>query len=100
MKTTRSLLTFLALASASSLVSCTTTQSPVHIAPAAPQPAKKIVRAPSAPQPDGALRQVPATPVAPPKPKVFPDIPLKEDTGVSPLIHTKPDTPTYKRSGS
>lgn len=44
----------------------------------------------------GALRQVPNDP-KPEAPKPFPDIPLKEDTGSSPLIITQPDTKPYVR---
>lgn len=95
MKTTSVVLSLLCTAA---LSSCSTTQSPVNIAPATPPPAKKTVHTPAPPKADGVLGQVSNAPVAPPKPKAFPDIPLKEDTGVSPLIHTKPDTPSYKRS--
>jgi hypothetical protein len=98
MKTTHSILILLA---AATMASCTSQQSDVYPPPlGSPAPAPVRTKRPTALKPDGALRQVPATPVPPPKPKVFPDIPLKEDTGVSPLIHSKPDTPTYKRSGS
>ena len=100
MKLTRKLLIPLA---AATLASCTSNGGPVYPPPAgspAPAPAPARPKRPAAPKPDGALRPVPSTPLTPPKPKAFPDIPLKEDTGVSPLIHTRPDTPTYKRSGS
>jgi hypothetical protein len=86
---------------AATLASCTSQNGPVYPPPANnPVQAPARPKRPAAPKPDGALRPVPSTPLTPPKPKAFPDIPLKEDTGVSPLIHNRPDTPTYKRSGS
>jgi len=93
---TSSLLICVALASA--LSSCTTVvTSPV--APVAPPVAQKPKPKPKPDtRPDGALKPVPNTPK--PVVKPFPEIPLKEDTGTTPLIHSKPDTPTYKRSGS
>ncbi len=47
----------------------------------------------------GALRQVPSKPakVTKAKTKAYPDIPLKKDTGTSPLIITKPDAAPYVR---
>lgn len=74
------------------LASCgsTVTSGPVHTAPLAASPARPKAQ----PESDGALKQVS------PKPKPYPEIPLKQDTGVSPLIHNKTDTPTYQRSGS
>ena len=99
MKLTSKLLILLA---AATLASCTSqNQGPVYPPPlTSPLPAPARPKRPSIPKSDGALRQVPSTPLTPPKPKAFPDIPLKEDTGTSPLIHSRPDTPTYKRSGS
>lgn len=96
MKPTHTLAT---LVTALCISSCTSTrtQSPVHTAPATPVRAPAKTRATLAAKPEGALRQVSSTPSAH-RPKAFPDIPLKEDTGVSPLIHTKTDTPAYKRS--
>jgi hypothetical protein len=95
MKTSHTLLVLLC---AGALSSCSSvSHSPVHTMPVTTSSVHHPVRAPSAPKSDGALRQVSSTPAAP-KPKAFPDIPLKEDTGTSPLIHTKTDTPTYKRS--
>lgn len=88
-------LVLLAVSAGICLCSCQSTvkQSPVYL-PASngtdkPKPKPQ-------PQNDGALRQVPSQPEKP-KDKPFPDIPLKEDTGTSPLIHDKADSPTYKR---
>ncbi len=91
------------VATAISLASCATsvTESPVHTAPSTPstpvEPDRPKPKPRPAPEkPDGALKQVPAETEK--KDKAFPDIPLKEDTGTSPLIHNKPDSPSYKRS--
>ncbi|MCB1086855.1 MAG: hypothetical protein KDM63_07405 [Verrucomicrobiae bacterium] len=79
----------------------TVSQGPVNL-PAADTGGRQPSR-PSEPKPEkktttttGALRQVPNEP-KPEKPKAYPDIPLKEDTGTSPLIITKPDTKPYVR---
>lgn len=92
--------TAIALVSAAALASCTTTtQSRVHTASTAPSPTRSKTSSPAKvpPKAEGAMRQV-VSPTAAPKPKAFPDIPLKEDNGTSQLIHSKPDTPTFKRS--
>ncbi len=95
-------LLLLPLLISTSLSSCTSTvtQSPVYNAPV-PSPTATTVttsktrRAPVQQQAvtpiPGAMRQVPST---------FPQIPLKEETGITPLIHNAPDTPTYKRSNA
>jgi hypothetical protein len=90
----------LALALITGLSSCTSvTKSPIPPPPAVMQPGtvKPRPKPPVKEEPVGALKPVSAPK---PQPKPFPDIPLKEETGVSPLIHSKPDTPTYQRSGS
>ena len=92
--------TALALVFAAAFASCTTTtRSRVHTASTAPTPTRSKTSSPAKapPKAEGAMRQV-VSPRAAPKPKAFPDIPLKEDNGISQLIHTKPDTPSYKRS--
>ena len=97
MKTTH---TVLALVFSAALASCnTTTQSPVHTTSTSPTPTRSKTSSPAkvTPKAEGAIRHV-VSPTAAPKPKAFPDIPLKEDNGTSQLIHTKPDNPSYKRS--
>ena len=75
--------------------------SPVPVAASSSQSAttvKKTAVQPVAQTPPvstgGAMKQVPN----PPTPRAFPNIPLKEPSDTSPLIHSKPDQPSYQRS--
>lgn len=88
--------THLALATLTAFGFCSCASSVTQSPLSTPQPRRTKPVEHSA-QPSGALRQVSPKPAVS-KPKAFPDIPLKEDTGVSPLIHNSPDTPSYKRS--
>lgn len=94
MKSTRLLLPLL---TCSVLSSCATKviESPVVNAPAAVSTASNVTSyaAPAARKTKPAPK-----PVAPIQ--TTPIIPLKPDSGISPLIHNTPDTPTYRRSNA